>query len=120
MLGISCRQKIKKDKMSIRQASEEDSVVDVIKSSDELKSAIESMFRHSGGHKKIYPIIRYLRDKLGKYKVSYTDEELITYLNSVKEQFLTDTLKDTDHNIGLVGLEEEYEDNAADYVEHGR
>ena len=108
--------------LSIRHAQEENkSVVEMIESSPELRSAVDSFCEHSGGTKNTHSIIRFLRDRLGKNAVSYTDEELLDYIEQRKDRFRKDIKEDNKVDFGLVGTDaqEDYEDNVADYTSHG-
>lgn len=108
--------------LSIRHASGEQSVVDKIKSDPELTSAIESLCRHSGGTKKIQSLISFLREQLGD-DVSFSDDGLKEYLDSVKKRFSDNEPRDIDANyIGLVGTNDDgsgnREDDIADYTRY--
>lgn len=105
--------------LSIRQAAEE-STVDKIKSDKGLQDALESLCKHSGGHKSIQALISFLRDELGP-DVSYSDEALKKYLTECKDKFMSQECEDKDDrsHVGLVGLDNAndiYEDDTADYI----
>ena len=108
--------------LSIRHAQEEgQSVIEIIESSPDLRSAIDSFCEHSGGTKNTHAIIRFLRDRLGKNLVSYTDEELLEYIKQRKDRFKKETKESDQIDFGLVGTDsqEAYDDNVADYATHG-
>lgn len=109
--------------LSTRHANleKQKNVVDIIENDPELKNDIVSLCRHSGGNKSIHSIIDRIREKLGRDLVSYSDSSLIDYINKIKEDFKEPRNKDNS-DIGMVGTESEEspEDNAADYITHGK
>jgi len=109
--------------LSNRHASlEEKGIVLLIKEDPSIEKAIDSFCEHSGGNKGTHAIINFLRDKLGKDKVSYTDQELVDYIENRKKNFKEDDV-DQAVDVGEVGLsnsEDEYSDQMADYVLHGK
>lgn len=106
-------------KLSIRQAEQENkSVVDIINSDSSIKAAIDSMLEHSGGTKKVHSIIGFLRDRLGENTVSYTDKELNKYIIDRKKHFSSLTEEEGPANVGLIGLDDDHDDDVADYVLH--
>jgi len=64
-----------------------------------------------------------LRNRLGKELVSYTDQDLIDYIEDRKMAFKKEHSSDDDlvADVGQVGIDSsEYrEDGIADYVQHG-
>lgn len=115
------------DKMSLsnRHASlnaEDQDVVLLIQKDPSIVKAIDSFCEHSGGTKGTHAIINFLRNKLGKDKVSYTDKELIDFIEGRKKSF-----KEGDEElvievgeVGLSGDGDDYDDKVADYVSHGK
>jgi hypothetical protein len=96
------------------------SLQDLLQSHPELAQDIDSFSSHSGGHKDTHSILHALRDKLGPDVISYSDQELIAYIESRKEQH-----KDCSHapqfEVGAVGIgHEEPQDQLADYFKAGR
>lgn len=112
--------------LSIRHAqlNNEDSIVLVIKQDPSMIKAIDSFCEHSGGTKNTHSIINFLRSKLGKEKVSYTDQDLIDYIEERKSSFRKDDVEaDENKDVGEAGLsnvEDDYGDRMADYVQHGQ
>jgi len=105
--------------ISIRQAYNQD-IISIIESKPDIVSAIQSLCRHSGGHKNTHAIIRFLRNKLGHELIQYSDQDLIKYIEKIKNEFKSDT--NQEHvDVGLIGLDNtnDFQDNAADYINHG-
>jgi len=105
--------------LSIRHAEETKDIVKIIEDDPELRSAIVSFCEHSGGTKSTLSIMRFVREKLGKDAVSFTDKELKKYIDQCKKRFkqeLTDEGESS--SIGRVGLDSEdsYNDDVADYA----
>lgn len=108
--------------LSIRHAAaEEESIVDKIKSDPDLESALDSLCKHSGGNKTIQSLINYLRDRLGN-DVSFSDNQLVQYLEDKKNQFKENAEKENSEYVGLVGITEDSadnrEDDLADYIKN--
>lgn len=108
--------------ISIRQAKEKDKkevVLIIEEDQPELKSDIESLCEHSGGHKDTHAIIKFLRDELGSELVSFSDKDLIDYINDIKGKYVSDT-DEQRADMGRVGTDDEVkrEDDVADYVAH--
>lgn len=111
--------------LSNRHASlkeEDHGVVVLIQKDPSIAKAIDSFCEHSGGNKGTHAIINFLRNKLGKEKVSYTDQELIDFIESRKKSFQNgdDELVIEVGEVGLSGDGDDYEDKMADYVTHGK
>lgn len=108
--------------LSIRHAEMLDSnVVSVIEKDPGIKEDVRSLCEHSGGTKNTHAIISFLRDKLGKELVRYSDKDLIEYIESAKKEYEED-LDMPNIDVGRVGTdtEDHPEDNDADYITHGK
>jgi len=105
--------------LSIRHAKELDAV-SLITNDPKIVQDIESLCEHSGGTKNTHSIINYLREKLGK-DISYSDKDLAKYIEDVKKKYMEQT-EDLNNDVGRIGLdnEENPDDAAADYIEHGK
>ncbi len=105
--------------LSIRHAEELQSVIEMIDDNPELRSAIDSFCEHSGGTKNTHSIIQFVRSKLGKDVVSYSDEELKKYIDQRKKYF-KHNMTDKAVDVGLISLnpQENLDDNVADYATH--
>lgn len=107
--------------LSARHAQEEDedNIILIIEKNPGIQRDIESLCRHSGGHKDHQSIINYLRKILGN-KVSYTDDKLIDYIKEVKSKYQQNYVEQ-DADIGLVGTDHAAieENTTADYITHG-
>lgn len=105
--------------LSIRYAEEKKSIVEAIESNKGLKMAIESLCKHSGGHKPIQSLIGFIRKEIGN-DVSYSDDQLEQYLMDMKSKYQTYQGEANDGSyVGLVGLDNNnhiYDDNTADYM----
>lgn len=107
--------------LSIRHAKPLENIVVVIENDPKLKEDIRSLCEHSGGTKNTHSIINYLRNKLGKDIVSYSNDDLIKYIEEAKKEYQEDKEK-SNIDVGRVGTNtEDYpEDNVADYITHGK
>jgi len=105
--------------LSIRHAEELQSVIEMIGDNPELRSAIDSFCEHSGGTKNTHAIIQFIRNKLGKDVVSYSDEELKKYIEGRKKRF-KHNMTNQKLEVGLGGLDPQdtQDDNVADYATH--
>ena len=90
-----------------------------IKDLPQVQQAVDSFCQHTGGTKSTHSIINNLRKMLGKENVSYTDQELLDYINERKKQFYTSDKEDMSHDIGAAGTDKNYTDDAADYANRG-
>jgi hypothetical protein len=113
----------KPTKKFISKRAAKENIILLIESRPDIKEAIESFCRHSGGTKSTHSIINFLRNELGNELVSFTDDNLINYINEYKNKH---NEKDQDNknnktNVGLVGTDKEnsYDDAVADYISHG-
>lgn len=95
-------------------------VIVVIEQDPALKADLESLCEHSGGTKETHAILSFLRDKLGKELVSFSDEDLMKYIEDLKDKYYEEK-DEPEGNAGKVGTDSEDnpEDNAADYITHG-
>lgn len=107
--------------LSIRHAEERKSIVDIIESNPQLKMDLENMCAGSGGTKPTLTIINFLRDQLRGELVSFSDQELIDYINKIKDAHKQNMTGKKTVDVGRVGTttEDNNEDNVADYVTHG-
>jgi len=110
--------------LSIRHAKIMDDKKDIILIIDKdpkIREDIKSMCEHSGGTKNTHSIINHLREKLGKDLISYSDNDLIDFIEKVKKEYQGDT-EEQSADVGKVGtdIEDHPEDNAADYITHGK
>lgn len=106
--------------LSIRHAKEYASVVEKIEANKQLRDAIESLCKHSGGHKSIQSLVSFIRKELGE-DVSFSDDHLTQYLTECKNKFKSceQTNNMEGEHVGLVGLDNKddiYEDDTADYM----
>lgn len=110
--------------LSIRHANlnASQSVLTVIQNDPSIQKAIDSLCEHSGGNKSTHAIINFLRNKLGKELVSYTDQDLIKYIEDRKKSFKKEEPAEDLADVGKAGLDskENYGDDVADYIQHGR
>jgi len=104
--------------LSIRHAEEMKGVVNMIEDDPKLRRAIDSFCEHSGGTKNTLSIMRFVREKLGKDVVSYTDDELKAYIDQRKKHFKQELTDSGEPDVGRVGLDNEdsYNDDVADYA----
>ena len=110
--------------LSTRHAAiinEPDDIVTVIEKDPALREDIRSLCEHSAGTKDTISIINHLREKLGKDKVSYSDDDLIKYIEKAKNKYLGN-IEEKSADAGRVGTDSDDhpEDNAADYITHGK
>jgi ATP-dependent DNA ligase len=106
-------------KLSKRHITAEvESVITIITNDPEIKKAIESFSRNSGGTKSTTSIIQFLRERLGP-SVKFNDQDLINYIEDIKKSNKLTTRQDT-VDVGRVGLDKENarEDDVADYISH--
>jgi hypothetical protein len=111
--------------LSIRHATinaNPNNVLTVIQKDPTIQKAIDSLCEHSGGNKGTHSIINFLRNKLGKELVSYTDQDLIKYIEDRKKSFKKDEPVEDMADVGKAGLDgkEQYGDDVADYIQHGQ
>ena len=101
---------------------ENQGVVVIIEGDPNIKADLESMLESSGGTKNTHAIINFLREILGSDLVSYSDDDLITYIDDMKGKYTIDLPEEPGGYAGKVGTEpsESYDDDTADYVEHGK
>lgn len=97
-------------------------IVQLIEQHPDIIRDIDSLCSHSGGHKPTHSIINFLREKLGRELISYSDKELIDYIEGKKFQY-----KDTCHHrqqydAGSVGIKQDNQadDQIADYYTHAK
>jgi hypothetical protein len=84
---------------------------------------IESFCSCSGGHKSPLSIILSLREKLGREDISYTDPELLAFINKCKAKHQQSCSQDHQHfEAGQVGTQKDdhNEDRVADYFKSAR
>lgn len=99
--------------------SEDEDIILIIEKSPNIQRDIESLCRHSGGHKNHHAIISYLRKLLGN-QISYTDDRLINYIKDMNAKY-KENHSEQDADVGLVGTDHAAieEDTTADYITHG-
>lgn len=85
----------------------------------EVQQAVDSFCQHSGGTKSTHAILHNLRKMLGKENISYTDQELMDYINDRKKQFYNPNKDVPISDPGAAGTEKEYGDSAAEYANRG-
>jgi hypothetical protein len=111
--------------LSVRHAKmlegPEEDIIALIEKDPALREDIRSLCEHSGGTKNTLSIINHLREKMGKDLVSYSNSDLIKYIEEAKKKFRGDT-EEQSVDAGRVGTdtEDHPEDNAADYITHGK
>jgi len=110
--------------LSVRHAkimSDNKDVISIINKDPKIREDIRSLCEHSGGTKNTHSIIDYLREKLGKDLVSYSDSDLIEFIEKTKRKYQGDT-EEQSADVGRVGTdtEDHPDDNAADYITHGK
>lgn len=84
---------------------------------------IESYCSCSGGHKSPHAIILALREKLGREDISYTDPELIKFIEDhLAKHKQTCPSNKLQFEVGQVGTQksDSYEDQVADYFKHSK
>ena len=96
---------------------------ELLQNNPKLKSSIDSFCEYSGGNKSTHSIVDNLRNKFGNDLISFSDDELISYIEERKKHFKdyhSDDLADTE--VGKAGLNphDNYEDQVADYITHGK
>jgi hypothetical protein len=96
-------------------------IVSEIEKDQKIREDVRSLCEHSGGTKNTHSIISFLRDKLGKELVRYSDEDLVKYIEGIKKEYYEDQ-ESPNVDVGRVGVdtEDHPEDNAADYITHGK
>jgi hypothetical protein len=104
-----------------RMLDEKQDALSVIEKNPKLREDIRSLCEHSGGTKNTHSILNHLREKLGKDLISYSDSDLIEYIEKAKKEYQGDT-EEQSADVGRVGTdtEDHPEDNAADYITHGK
>lgn len=96
------------------------SLADIFQKHPEIVKDIDSLCQHSGGHKSLHSILNFLRDKLGPELISFSDEELIKYIENKKSQYTVDPHTPS-YEAGLVGVQDQdYSDNQAEYFKTGK
>lgn len=113
--------------LSVRHAQmlnddqENKSVILIIEKDPKVKSDLESLLENSSGTKNTHAILNFLKGALGNDVVSYSDDDLVGYIENMKKKY-TNSLQDEKSNIGGIGAEDngEYDDQVADFVEHGK
>lgn len=108
--------------LSVRHAKILDNdIVSIIEKDPKLREEIRSLCEHSGGTKNTHSIIDHLRGKLGKELVSYSNSDLVDYIEKAKKEYQGD-VEEQSADVGRVGIETEDnpEDNVADYITHGK
>jgi len=102
-----------------KKSEENEDVILMIEKNPNIQRDIESLCRHSGGHKHHHAIISYLRKLLGD-NISYTDDRLINYIKEIKSKYQKNHTEQ-DADIGLVGTDHAAieENTTADYITHG-
>jgi hypothetical protein len=108
-------------KMMTRDPDDE-SIVVIIEKDPKLKADFESILKGSGGTRNTHAIIHFLRKMLGSEMVSYSDDQLIQYIDDMKGKYYDGKADDPPGNIGHVGTEssDTYNDHVADFIEHGK
>jgi hypothetical protein len=94
-----------------------------ILSNPEVIQDIESFCSCSGGHKSLHSIILAMREKLGREDISYTDPDLIAFINKCKAKHQQSCSQDHQHfEAGQVGTQKDdhNEDRVADYFKSAR
>lgn len=127
-LSIRHAEALKHDDKEDEDAEEKDSdepqgVVLIIEQDPGIKADLESLMENSSGTKNVHSILSFLRDMLGSDLVSYSDDDLIGYINDMKGKYSMDTAdQEPTGYAGKVGVDpiEDYDDNKADYIEHGK
>ena len=119
--GFSPRDKAASSLFSKRaEEKEKEDVIVIIEKSPDVKRDLESLCRHSGGTKDTHAIINFLRDRLGKELVSYSNKDLVQYVEDTKSRFKED-LTEPHAEAGMVGTEDlDNVDETADYILHGK
>ena len=105
-------------KISIRHNDYNDSnVVDMIKNDELIMAEIDSLCKHSGGHKSVYSLINHLRKFFGSDVVKLYDEELINFLQDKLDSYRVDDIEEF-NDVGAIGVDPgtEYNDNLAEYA----
>lgn len=98
-----------------------ESVIVLIEKDEHLKGDVESLCEHSGGTKETHSILNFLRGKLGSDVVSFSDDDLLEYIEGIKSQYYEE--HDAPRgNAGKVGLDggDHSEGDVAEYQSHGR
>ena len=92
-----------------------------IKQDPQAADDVRSLCEHSGGTKNTHAIISFLRGKLGKELIQYSDKDLVKYIEDTKKMYREDT-EAPSLDVGRVGVdtEDNPEDNEADYMAHGK
>jgi len=87
----------------------------------ELVKMIDSFCASSGGTKSTHSILNQLREKFG-HDISFSDSELMEYIEEHKKRHHHDHSKDQNFDVGRVGIDHDsdFSDNVADYMSHGR
>ncbi len=99
----------------------EANVVSEIEQNTQAKDAVRSFCENSGGTKGTHSIISFLRGMLGKELIQYSDKDLIEYIENTKKEYKED-VEAPCVDVGRVGIdtEDNPDDNAADYITHGK
>ena len=106
--------------LSIRHA-EEQNAMDVLKNDHKLQEDVRSLCEHSGGTKNTISILNFLRDRMGKGLVSYSDKDLLEYIEQIKSRYYEDH-EEPQGDVGRVGTDsaDGMDSTDADYITHGK
>ena len=105
--------------ISKRAEEEAKSVVLLIQQDPKIQRDLDSICRNSGGHRDTVSIVNFLRGVLGDDLVSFSDDDLKSYIEEMKAKYKQDINEDVD--AGLIGLKDDRDENQnAEYIEHGK
>ena len=80
---------------------------------------MESILEKTEGTKNTHSIVNFLREILGNDLVSYSDDDLVNYIEDMKGKYKREE-GPRSYNM-LVGTDAEYfDDDKADFIEHGK
>ena len=109
--------------ISIRHAEHHvpESIVVIIEKDPVVKEGIRSMCEHSGGTKNTHSIMDFIREKLGKDLINYSDENLVKYIEDIKKSYRDEATEESHNDVGRVGIEtDDHTEDTADYITHGK
>lgn len=109
LADINNEEDFKKEADDIKSEAESE-IVQKIEDDQGLKSDIESMFEHSGGHKDVYSVVKLLRNYFNDDLVTYSDKELVDYIKKIQSQYKKDLPK-PDVDAGNLGAQDDLRDN---------
>jgi hypothetical protein len=103
--------------LSIRHAQDHSSIIDMIEKDPKAVRDIESHCRGSGGFKSTISIINIIRKMFPDELISFTDKDLVAYIERIKDSHKAESGKVDIADVGAgTRIGDNNDDNAADYI----